>query len=89
MAWSSTYIGKAKAGDKWVAWGTWDATSATGGDIDTKLRVVDVCLITHTGTAAEAATGVLNETFPGVTGNGPTVVCTSGDAGEWFAIGIE
>jgi hypothetical protein len=89
MALTQAILGKTKAGDKWVSWGTWTATSVTGGDIDTGLRVCDMCFLTHTGTAVEAAVAVVNETFPGLAGNAITFVCTSGDAGLWYAIGRE
>jgi hypothetical protein len=89
MAWGSTFIGKGKIGDKWITYGTWDGSSVTGGDIDTRLRVCDACFLTHTGSAAEAATATINETFPGIGGTTVTVVCSSNDAGEWMAIGRE
>lgn len=92
MAWSTTFHGKIKAGDKWVTWGVWDSTGATGGDIDTRMRICDVCFIGHTGSAVEANTAVLNETFSSTSpigGTVVTVVCSSGDAGTWYAIGRE
>lgn len=87
MAWSSAIEGRTVAGNKRIHYGTWDATGATGGDIDTGLKICEMCVITPTGSAVEADAAVINETSWPMEGNGPTVVCTSGDAGVWIAIG--
>jgi len=86
MAWTSTITARTVAGNKRIHYGTWDGTAATGGDIDTGLAMCESIMLTHKGSAVEAAVAVINDTLP-VAGNEVTVVCTSGDAGYWMAIG--
>ncbi len=86
MAFSNTIAGRTVAGNKRLHYGAWDATAVTGGDIDTGLTVCQSIMLTHLGSAVEAAVAVVNETLP-VAGNAITIVCTSGDAGYWMAIG--
>ena len=87
MAFTSTIAGRTVAGNKRMHWGAWDGTGVTGGDIDTGLVMAESVMLTNKGTALEAAgTAVVNETLP-IAGNAITIVCTSGDAGYWMAIG--
>ena len=73
-------------GNMRIVYGTWNADSVTGGDIQTGLSRVDVCLLGHTGSATEAAVAVVNETLPLASGD-VTIVTTSGDTGTFIAIG--
>lgn len=86
MALTQTIDGRTKAGDRWITWGTWTATSVTGGDINTGLSIVETMMLTHLGSAVEAAVAVVNETFP-MSGSAVTFVCSSSDTGLWLAIG--
>lgn len=87
MAFSSTIDGKEHIGNRSMAWGTWQDDEATGGDIDTGLVLCESIMITNKGDALETSgTGIINDTFP-VAGNAVTIVCTTGDAGYWRAIG--
>lgn len=86
MALTQAVLGRTKAGDKFITYGSWAATAVTGGDIKTGLKTVDMFVLQHSGSAVEAAVGVVNETFPLASGD-VTFVCTSGDTGYWFAIG--
>lgn len=87
MAFSNTIEHRNFAGNKRVHDGHWDATDVTGGDIDTGLMRCELLMLSHKGDAVEAAAAVVNETLPD-SGNEVTIVCTSGDAGYWIAIGI-
>lgn len=89
MALTQTFDGKGKVGSEWITYGTWTATSVTGGDLNTHLRICNNMILGHTGSAGEAAVAVVNETMPGADGSAMTFVCSSGDAGIWIAIGIE
>jgi len=86
MAFTSTIAGRTVAGNKRMHWGAWDGTGVTGGDIDTGLIIAESVMLTHLGSAVEAAVAVVNETLP-IAGNAITIVCTSGDVGYWMAIG--
>lgn len=86
MAFSSSIVKKYVWGNRRVHSGSWDSTGVTGGDIDTGLKVTEICLLMHTGTSVEAAGAVINETFPLASGS-VTIVASSGDAGGWIAIG--
>jgi len=87
MAWASAISGRTLAGNKRVHWGTWTSTGATtGGDIDTGLAMCESIMLTHIGSAVEAAVAVINDTLP-VAGTEVTVVCTAADTGYWLAVG--
>lgn len=86
MAFSYTVLHRGVFGSKKVVYGTWSATSVTGGDIVTGLTQCDVLIPVHTGSAVEANVSVANETFP-VAGGTVTLVCSSDDAGLFLAIG--
>lgn len=73
-------------GNMRIVYGTWNSDSVTGGEIETGLSRVDVCVLGHTGSAVEAATAVVNETLPLASGS-VTIVATSGDTGTFIAIG--
>jgi len=66
--------------------GSWDSTGVTGGDIATGFKVTEVLILVHKGSSVEAATAVVNETFPLASGD-VTIVATAGDAGYWIATG--
>lgn len=86
MALTQAISGTTKAGDKFMSWGTFNAASVTGGDIDTGLKICESMMLTHNGSAVETSVMVVNETFP-VAGNAITFVCNTSDTGYWFAIG--
>lgn len=86
MAFTYVVNSTTKAGDVWIVSGTWDGTGVTGGDIKTGLKTTLTCVLGHTGAAVEAAVAVCNETFPLASGD-VTIVCTSGDAGTFIAVG--
>ena len=87
MAFSSAITQRPIAmGNQRISYGSWDATGVTGGDIDTGLRKCHSLMLTHKGSAVEAAVAVVNETYP-CDGSAVTIVCTSGDAGYWQAVG--
>jgi len=84
MAFSSTVTFKTVFGNKRVHRGTFDASSCTGGDIDTGLRLVEGIELTCGGSAVASAPAV-NETLP-VAGD-ITIVTDSGQTGYWMAMG--
>jgi hypothetical protein len=84
--WQNALIKKYIFGNRRVNVGSWNAAGVTGGDIDTKLKRVEMCLLVHQGSAVEAAVAVVNETFP-LAGGDVTIVATSGDTGYWMAVG--
>lgn len=86
MAFSSTIEGSTVFGNKRVAFGTFDCTAVTGGDIDTGLNICESIMLQLKDTAVGTAPVVVNETLP-IDGSAITIVTTSGDAGYWFAIG--
>ncbi len=87
MAWSSTLSSRPKSfGHLRFSFGSWDGTGVTGGDINTGLRKCVSMMLTHKGSATEAASAVVNETYP-CDGTAVTIVCTSGDVGYWLAFG--
>jgi len=87
MAFSSTITDRGVFGSKRCAWGTYtNASSSTGGDIETGLESVEYIQLQEKGTAVQVAGGaVVNETLP-VSG-GITIVTVADDCGFWFAIG--
>lgn len=87
MAFSSTILKKYIFGNRRYHTGTWNSAGATGGDIDTGLKRIEIGDAWHKGTAVEADTAVVNETFPLASGS-MTIVATSGDTGYWEAIGL-
>lgn len=87
MAWSYENIHvKLPIGNRWLTYGTWDATGVIGGEVDTRLTRVDAFFITHTGAAVEVNVATANEAFP-LVGGSVTMVTNNGDAGTWLAIG--
>jgi len=88
MSFSSTILHKTIFGHRRVHWGTWTSPSGVeGGDINTGLYRVEMCLIEHKGASVEADVAVINETFP-LAGKSVTIVASSGDTGYWVAIGF-
>jgi len=87
MAWASTLTKRDFDGGQRIYMGTWsDGAGAGGGDIDTHLKIVDVCIVWHKGSAVETDVVVVNETFP-LHSNLVTIVCNANDTGYWYAIG--
>ena len=68
------------------SWGTFNASSATGGDIDTGLRICEKISLLHQGSAVQANAPVVDESLP-VAGSAVTIVCDSGAIGYWEATG--
>lgn len=71
-------------------------TDSADDDIVTGLTRIDACLLTHSGSAVEAAAAVIKETLPkesdgaaaASTDDGKVnVICTSGDVLFFLAIG--
>ena len=88
MAFSSTKIHvRLPIGNRKLVYGSWTSPNATGGNISTGLKRVDICVISHKGSSVTADSAVINETFP-LAGGDVTIVCTSGDSGYYIAIGI-
>lgn len=86
MAFSYTRISDATG--KGEAYGTFNAASVTGGDIDTGMSRVSCFMVSTIGATADKA-AVINETIAGGSTTGKvTIVCTSGDTGFWFAKGV-
>lgn len=73
-------------GDRKEVYGKCDFTGVTTGNINTGLKMCESLVLTHVGTAVEAAAAVVNETLP-VDGSAVTVVGTSGDSCLWVAKG--
>jgi hypothetical protein len=69
------------------SWGTFDASSVTGGDIDTGLRKCEKIVLTCQGSAVAANAPAVNESMP-VAGSAVTIVCDSGQTGWWEATGF-
>ena len=61
-------------------------TDGTDGDIVTGLSRLDSIVITHKGTAVEAAVGVIKSAMPLASGTA-NLICTSGDVVYFQAIG--
>lgn len=91
MAFSSTIESPGNApivmGSVRVSWGTYNAASVTGGDIDTGLQICDFITLQPVKNAVIANQATINETLPGADGSAITIVTNSGDAGVWFAVG--
>lgn len=76
------------AGNKRIVFGTYNAASTTGGDIETGLMSVDSICLTPSGAAVTNA-AVYNETLPLSNAGGKvTIVCGSSEVGSFIAIGI-
>lgn len=88
MAFSYTRSFDATSGNR--RYGTWNAASVTGGDIDPGFGSTEryiIMLQQHGASANKAA--VVNETISngGITG-AATIVCDSGATGSWEAIAV-
>ena len=68
------------------SWGTFDASSAAGGDIDTGLRTVEKMTLVCQGSAVATNAPAVNESLP-VAGSAVTIVCDSNQTGWWEATG--
>ena len=65
--------------------GTFNADSVTGGDIETGLEYV-LSIVMTANAAAVGNAPVANETFP-LNKGGVTIVCDNGEVGTWEATG--
>ena len=86
MAFSSVLLDREIFGTRWIAWGTFDATGVTGGDVVTGLGQIESFAAIYTGSFQATAPITVNETFP-FAGGDITIICDSGAAGLWIAIG--
>ncbi len=86
MAFGSAVTLKTTFGNKRFHAGTFDASSVTGGDIDTGLRLVEAINLQHQGSAVQANAPVVDESMP-VAGSAVTIVCDSSAVGFWTAVG--
>ncbi|MCG7853278.1 MAG: hypothetical protein MIO92_12220 [Methanosarcinaceae archaeon] len=86
MAFSSAVTFKTIFGNKRVHRGTFDCSSATGGDIDTGLRLCEGIDLTLMGSAVATNAPAVNETLP-VAGSAVTIVTDAGQKGYWMAMG--
>jgi len=87
MVFSSSILKKYVFGNRRIHVGSWNSALVTGGDIGTGLKRVEILIPFFKGSAVEADNVVVNETFPLASGS-VTIVCSSGDTGYWFAIGL-
>ena len=90
MAFSSTIKESvAGTGSKIRVYGTYVSDSgSTGGDVVTRLNVVEGFLIQPRGSAVLGPQSVVNETFPLTNSTGAVTIVTSADeAGIWEAWG--
>lgn len=86
MAFGSAITLKTTFGNKRFHAGTFDASSATGGDINTGLRIVETMDLQCQGSAVAANAPAVDESLP-VAGSAVTVVTDSGQTGFWTAVG--
>lgn len=73
-------------GNKRVAWGTYDCTAVTTGELETGLTLVEnINIIENAAAVQTGGSPIVDETLPlsGLV----TIVTVSGSAGYWFAIG--
>lgn len=83
-----SYTRNMDATGKGESYGTFNAASVTGGDIDTGFPRCSCFILQTKGATADKA-AVVNETISGGTITGiATIVCTASDTGFWFAKGI-
>jgi len=87
MAWSTSILKKYVFGNRRVHIGSFNSAGATGGDITTGLKRVEICILQHSSDAVAGDHATINATFPLASGS-VTVVSTSGDTGYWIAIGL-
>lgn len=86
-AFSSVITSRRVEGTKKKTAGTFASSGgATGGDIDTGLRVCEEINLQHTGASAPANAPAVNETLP-VAGNAVTIVTVADTSGRWEASG--
>ena len=88
MAWSSTVTEKDYDGGRRIHYGTWsDGAGAGTGEIDTQLKIVEVCFVWHKGAGVELNVVAVNEVFP-LKSKDVTIFCNVNDSGYWYAIGL-
>lgn len=73
-------------GNKRVAYGTFDGTAVTTGELVTPLKTVESIQLSATGSSIVADAPTCNESFPNAVAS-QTLIFTSGTAGTWMAIG--
>jgi hypothetical protein len=86
MAFSSAVSYKTVFGNRRVHYGTWTGSGATGGNVDTGLRLCENILLTVHGSAVTSNQCAVNESLP-VAGSAVTIVHDSGINGYWIAFG--
>jgi hypothetical protein len=86
MAFASVVTHKTVFGNKRIHFGTFDAASVAGGDVDTGLRRCEHISFTHKGSAVQANAPAVNESTP-CAGSAVTMVCDSSAVGYWMAVG--
>lgn len=88
-AFASAITERLIAGNKIFVYGTYTSSGgATGGDVETDLRVVDAFFLAGHGSAVGTAQDAVNETFPLVnTGGKVTIVTNADEVGQFLAIG--
>jgi hypothetical protein len=88
MAFSSEITQRAVAvGNKRMSMGTYSASSATGGNINTGLRSCEhIQLMPVNSALSSTLPPAVNETLP-VAGSAVTIVTDSGATGNWIAWG--
>ena len=87
MAFAYTVDGMITFGNKKKTFGTFTNGAAdSGGNIDTRLAVVESMTLTSSGASVVADSGSVNETLP-ADGTAITIVTTTGADGFWSAVG--
>ena len=87
MAWTTTSLFEmAIEGNRKMVFGK-TTTDSADDDIVTGLSSVDAMLLTHSGSAVEAAAAVIKSTLPLSASGSVNVIPTSGDVLYWLAIG--
>jgi hypothetical protein len=89
MAFSYTKDGQGILGNKRFAYGSYNCSAVTGGDIVTDLTLVENITLQPKGSSVATNQSVVNETLPLANSNGAvTIVTDSGQVGYWFALGL-
>lgn len=84
-AFTATVTDTTVFGPKMVKSGTYVSDGgSTGGDIATRLNVVQSCYLTASGAAVDANAPAINETFPLVNSTGAVTIVTTANATGYF-----
>lgn len=90
MTFESSILGTDIWGGWRVKFGTFtNAGTDTGGDIDTGLGNINCMILQKTGNGTTTGVGVVNETFPNLSGPKVTIVTDAGVDGVWLAIDFQ